>query len=585
MRFSDQESRNAFLASILQDPANREAIRELAREHELDGPSGLDVVVWDDLSLDEASCRRILNLALEGQRLCCRLAPAAPPGAWVPEAGVGTASASMAPPKAGPTEAPAAPTPPPAAAPPAAAPAPPPAVPTPPAADKGHLVVQVQDGAGTPVEGAVVEVVGRGWSSPSDSAGHVDFGEVEPAAYEVRAEKRGYGAAAAGPTGPATAPAQVVANAELLVNLTLHSLQSVTRITARLPGTKGLRNPANQLPTNVLQASTSADESLAANPPVVLVRGCGKVELTAETNPPNQPVTWEVRSNENTDPPAAITPIDGGRKARLATGTHGSFSVIATLGGTRVVWNVVFVWVKVLVGTSLITQRNDQYADAGSGGGWTSFRSGQFSAGHYPWEAQVQIKVVGGSNTKRLGTDKIKLHLLHNGVTDTLTAHYAPPPPGSTAREVPRGGLPVRDSNGPGNPWMDNPTTVQPDNVGFQRTLWKADSPAGAFPMSHANTGTAISSISGVNGFVAAIAAVSDDAPSSIVVHAKTAWSADFAGDVDASGNYTPRATVTTVEARWNRISNATGGQDACDAGFETFEPRFNGGTDTTWTP
>ncbi len=359
----------------------------------------------------------------------------------------------------------------------------------------------------------------------------------------------------------------------------------VTQIKAKLEGTHGVRKPGtDKRADNILTPSSSADESLASNPPVILVRGCKDVELTAVTTPADKPVTWEVKSNENTDAPPTITPIDGGKKAKLKTNVHGSFSVIATLGTCKVVWNVVFVWVNVTVATSVITKRNNKYADNGSNAARTRFRSGQFSAGQYPWEAKVKVKVLGGGNSKRLGTDKVKLHLLHNGVADTLTGNYAGPPPG-TALEVPRGGLPIRDSNGAGDPWMDNPTTITPDNTSYQREVWTGDSPAGGFPGTHANTGMRITSISGINGFSAAIASVSDDAPTALMVHATTDWSADFKGDVDAGGIYTRNGAKTTVESAYRLISSATGGQDAGLAGFETFEPRFNGGTDTTWTP
>lgn len=364
-------------------------------------------------------------------------------------------------------------------------------------------------------------------------------------------------------------------------------VRSVTTIKAKVAGTKGVRNPANQLAENVLSASASADERLAANAPVILVRGCKEVELEAVTTPPNTAVTWTVKANENTDAPPTITPA--GAKAKLKTNVHGSFSVIAELDGTKIVWNVVFVWVNVLVKTSVIIKRDNKYADNGSSAARTRFRSGQDSPGQYPWEAKVKIKVLGGGNSKRLGTNKVKLHLLQNGIADTLTSHYtspAPPLVHGTALEVPRGGLPIRDSNDAGNPWMDYPTKITPNNTDYQRELWTADPPAGGFPGSHKNQPTwRINSITGINQFKAAIASVSDDAPNSLMVHAETKWSADFKGDVNAAGQYTPNGAHTTKEATFTLISGATGGQDAGEAGYETFPPRFNEGTDTTWTP
>ena len=120
---------------------------------------------------------------------------------------------------------------------------------------------------------------------------------------------------------------------------------------------------------------------------------------------------------------------------------------------------------------------------------------------------------------------------------------------------------------------------------GVDRTWWSGDSPAGAFTTSHQNTGKKLTSISGVNAFETAVASVSDDAPNSIVVHAKTSWTADYAGNVSGAGKYTPTKAKVTADSTFALVSAASGGQDALDAGFETFEPRFNGGTDTTWNP
>lgn len=362
----------------------------------------------------------------------------------------------------------------------------------------------------------------------------------------------------------------------------------VIRINAKVEGTNGVRLASNKRADNILSSSSSAVDSLATNKPVILVRGCKDVELEAITSPTNTPVTWSVKSNENTDSPPTITPIDGGKKAKLYTNVHGSFSVIATLDGSKVVWNVVFVWVYVMVKTSVIIRRNNKYADNGSNATWTNFRSGVNAPGQYPWEAKVKVKVLGGGNTKRLGTNKVKLHLLHNGIADTLTAHYAAAAPfrDGTALEVPKGGLPIRDSNGPGNPWMDIPTKIMPNNTNYKRELWTADPPAGSFPRSHKNQPLwPIYSITGLNGFEAAIASVSDDAPNALMVHANTKWSANFKGNVNVHGKYTRNNAKTTKEARFKLISAATGGMDAGDAGFETFPPRFNGGTNTTWTP
>ena len=443
----------------------------------------------------------------------------------------------------------------------------------------GDLIVHVREdtSGGTVIQGAAVTISGpESGSGTSDAADKAEFLKVQPGTYTVKARKDKYS------PDPATASATVPSGGKTEVTLVLKA-HKVIQIKAKVPGTNGVRKPAtDKRADNTLAASSSKDESLSTNKPVILVRGCKDVELEAVTDPPNKPVTWQVKSNENTDAPPSITPTDGGKKAKLKSNVHGSFSVIATLGSTKVVWNVVFVWVKVDTTSSSVTIRDSKYADGGSGGGWTVVRSGQFSAGNYAWEASVKVKVVGGGNSKRLGTDKVKVRVLQNGVGDTLTGNYTG---GGTALEVPKGGLPVVDATGPGLPFITNTTaaSVTPNDTDFERTVWSGDSPAGAFRTTHKNAGTALASISGQNSFKTAVASVSDDAPNSIVAHAKIAWQADFSGSVAATGAYTKTTAATTSDPRFQRISDSTGGQDADTGGFETFEPRFNGGVNTTW--
>ena len=362
--------------------------------------------------------------------------------------------------------------------------------------------------------------------------------------------------------------------------------ECVTQITAKVPGTRGKRKATDKRPDDTLTSSSSSDESLSANAPIILVRGCNEVELGSVTTPPNKAVSWQVKPNQNSESAPTITPINGGKGAKLKTDKPGSFSVIATLGGCKVVWNVVFVWVKVDPASSVITSRNNKFKDSGSSGGWTSFQSGKFTAGNYAWEGKVKMEVLGGGTNKKLGVGKIKIHILQNGVADTLTGHYKD---GGTALEVPKGGLPVLDATNSSSPfiWASSAGSVTPANSSVtdtskDRELWTGDSPAGAFPTTHKNTGKKLQKISGVNGFETAVASISDDAPNSIVVHAKTAWSADYSGKVNAAGVYTADGAKVTKQAQFSLVS---GGKDAYDAGFETFEPRFNGGVDTTWTP
>jgi hypothetical protein len=68
------------------------------------------------------------------------------------------------------------------------------------------------------------------------------------------------------------------------------------------------------------------------------------------------------------------------------------------------------------------------------------------------------------------------------------------------------------------------------------------------------------------------------------------AWEADYAGKISypppkKQSHYTPNGAHTKSQSEFALISEATGGQDAQEAGFETFQPRFNEGTDKKFTP
>lgn len=389
--------------------------------------------------------------------------------------------------------------------------------------------------------------------------------------------------------------------------------KKVIRLDAKVPGTRGVRDPRKKRRANTLKSSSSKEESLTKNKPVVLIRGCNEVELKATTRPANQPVKWEVKPNENSESPPTITPTDGGKKATLKTDKTGSFSVIATLDDTKVVWNVVFAWVKVKVNTSVIHGRNTNYADDGFADGENSFRSGKFVGSHKNWyamDAQVDVDIIGGGTAGTLGIEKVRLHTLQNGTADTLTGVYDW---GDTALEVPRGGLPILDSiskSSPVDTYDPNQVTIRPNNrTASHRTVWIGDSPTGAFRRRHrTNPSHLLRSITGTTTFVSAIASTTTHAPRSFNVQAKFEWTADFSGTIDygtppkAVGKYRPNTVVdrdfasalglppvspagTTVDPKYQLISEGTGGQDAHDAGFETFGPLFNDGTDTRWTP
>ncbi len=362
---------------------------------------------------------------------------------------------------------------------------------------------------------------------------------------------------------------------------------SVLEVKASVPGTKGIRNPANQRARSVLPSSQSTHEDLSENKPVILVRGCNDVELEAVTMP-SAPVTWTVTPNENSNTAPTITPAGGGKRAVLKTDKAGSFSVTASTGASKIVWNVVFVSVNVDVSSGVAITRDNLYVDNGSNATQTRFKSGEFVDNQFAWEITVtKIEVVGGGKNNDIGIEDVQLHYLQNGIQDTLTGNYDG---GGTATEVPRGGLPIVDSNGDAtdDPTADLMLKVTPDNVSKVRTIRIGDSPAGSFPRTHPNSKKRLATISGVNGFRAAIGSTSIAASDAFVVHAELKWKADYAGDVaktGAVGTYTRNGAKTTSDVAMTLISPDTGGQDAGVAGYELFEPRFNGGTDTTFVP
>lgn len=453
----------------------------------------------------------------------------------------------------------------------------------------GNLEVEViEDPGGAKIDGA--EVTPLGPENPSaknsDASGIALFSGIEVGSYNAKVTKSGY------QDGGGGATVEEGKTAKLQIKL----VRKVDKITAKIKGTKGKRDATKKRADNTLTASTSDDKDLTANAPVVLVRCNKDVFLAAETTPADQPVTWKVEANKNKvlkeigGSPPTITPTDGGKKATLKCDKPGSFSVIAELGGSKKVWNVVFVWVKVNVKSTNNKRRNNKFADAGSNAAWTSYKSGDFAAGKFAFEGKVKMKLFGGGDDKKLGIDKVTVRVLQNGIADTLTGNYED---GGTALEVPKGGLPVVDSNGGANPFIfvASCAKITPNQTAANRTWWTGDSPTGSNSRFHQNHPTKkLLTITGVNGFSAAVASTANAATGPIIVHAKTDWTADYKGKVDygkpagAVGKWKKDGAKVTKEARFKLVSSATGGMDACDAGFEVMQPRFNEGTNTTWS-
>ena len=465
----------------------------------------------------------------------------------------------------------------------------------------GYLTVNVKDSDDHDIPGARVNIRGKMKAWFSGDSGSCSLGRLKVGKYTVAVFKKGFAPKAGQEPAPVEQEVEIKAKDNKSITVKLTSVQKVTRITAKLPATIGMRDNTKKLNNNdnTLTASTSNKIKLAENAPVVLVRGCKDVQLTAVTDPAETPVDWKIEKNDTDRNPPTLEVKDNGYEAVLKTDRWGSFAVTAELGGHKIVWNVVFVWVNVKTRTSNISKRSNLFADNGSDANYTSFKSGEFAAGQYAWEGKVKVKLKGGGNDKKMGVNKVELHVLQNGVADTLTGQYKPAVAGGiggTCLEQPKGGLPVVDATGAGSPFITPAAgcaKITPNNTAESRVYWTGDSPCGGFANEHKNTNQPLESISGENSFVSLVASTSQDAPNSVIVHARTSWAADYSGDVTYPyaaphadhSDYTANGAKVTGGRSFSTIASARGGQDAQEAGYEVIQPRFNDGVDYVWTP
>jgi hypothetical protein len=288
---------------------------------------------------------------------------------------------------------------------------PPPAPPPPPAKQVGQLSVHVTRPDGTPIEGADVAVDGLG-AEKTDKDGFVHYGDVACRGYDGNAKKKGFSDVAGGTFKAVEGSGTVTEGAHETIELVLHPYKIIS-ITGTVRGTQGTHGGVRGRDT--LFTSTVDDLSLASNAPSIVVRGCHAIHLVAVTEPPEQPVTWTVEANENTDSPPSITADAKPWQATLASGKHGSFSVIGTAGENRIVWNIVFVWVKVDVAAAVVTLTGANFIDNGfqrqgdrevsvlghrhrAGGG----RRGQQDHRHRPGDHPLPADRHGGHAHRRL---------------------------------------------------------------------------------------------------------------------------------------------------------------------------------------
>lgn len=376
---------------------------------------------------------------------------------------------------------------------------------------------------------------------------------------------------------------------------------TVTKILAFAPGTVSITgNPAPGSGFHQLPSSASVVEPLDQNAPVIVLQGTMNLLLEAVTSPPNQPATWSVKPNQNTASPPVIDPIVGGRKAVLKSDQPGSFSILAvgTTGAKPVVWNVVFVAVKITQGPTPVTALGAAgYRSTGGGGPVVVVQAGDPANGKPGWSATATATLTGGGAKGDIGIDRVQLKMLQNGVADGITGSYldrvASPPKVLRAREV-VAKLPVVDTDDDGGidparhfPSDSNASAVRiSPTTGPTRTVSFFDSPAtNAFKARHDHDPDALlASLDGKQTFRTAVAAISTMAPHSIVVYATISWSADMTGAVTTAVNQ-PLPGLTSAD--WAAVPTSTGTTsdpsftilaapiDAGSAGFEVWPPNF----------
>jgi hypothetical protein len=376
---------------------------------------------------------------------------------------------------------------------------------------------------------------------------------------------------------------------------------TVTKILAFAPGTVSVTgNPAPGSGFQQLSSSASVIEPLDQNAPVIVLQGMANLLLEAVTSPPNQPATWSVKPNQNTASPPVIDPIVGGRKAVLKSDQPGSFSILAvgTTGAKPVVWNVVFVAVKITQGPKPATALGAAACRSiGGGGPLLIVQAGDPGNGKHGWSATVTATLTAGGANGDIGIDRVQLKMLQNGVADDITGSYldrvAGLPKVLRAREV-VAKLPVVDTDDDSGsdparhfPSDSNANAVKiSPSTGPTRTVSFFDSPAtNAFKARHEHDSNALlASLDGQQKFRTAVAAISTMAPHSIVVYATIAWTVDVTGVVTTTVNQPLPGLVST---NWAAVPTSTGTTsdpsftilaapiDAASAGFEVWPPNF----------
>lgn len=378
----------------------------------------------------------------------------------------------------------------------------------------------------------------------------------------------------------------------------------VVRIRAKVATTQSVRGAHSIAPpfTHHNFASTSSAKALGSNTPTVVVRNCADIELEADTDPPNQAdVVWTVEPNPG---PASPAPglTSSGTKATLKTDAGGGYAVTASLDGTKVIWNLVIVDVKV---NSFAIQRNGANFTDRSSAAQVFVSSGIFDITQ-PAKCAMYTKAeislfAGGDPSLDAFCDKVHVGIVNNLLEESAAAQYQR---GGREREritsVPiavqpvvdpavnlidlgfpildRGGDPATRATGGDTIFLRSTQSTPPS--GLDRVVESCDSPAVSFdprqPRFNAPARRRILTVSGTNGFKIYLVAFSDDANFSYVAFGHAPWTADYSGRVRfPGGGNPPRWTKTTAGVRGSGLATIRHGQEAKAASCEVCRPTF----------
>ena len=403
--------------------------------------------------------------------------------------------------------------------------------------------------------------------------------------------------------------------------------RKVVTINAKAPTTQPVRRTWAVPPPKAFHefSSSSAVKPMDSDRPIVLVRNCGAIQLEAITDPPHQQdVAWAVLPNPGPNPLPALSARTG-LHSTLTTNASGGYAVSATLDGTTVFLNVVFV--DVVIRESKMQTGGDLKDD--SNGQQVVIHTGLFDLldpSHCAMWVQAKIEVlVGGQPELDQFRTKIHVGFAQNIDSSNWAATFQPPAPGGREgherirfaragspdapwdpvptvldRDLKDIGFPVLDAGADpagGNSIFATHESSDPDLlVGIMQTVTGADQDPGALVVTACDSPTLVFDAflpefgpgdtimrtrqllktSGVIMFTKYLIAFSDDANLSYVAFAHAKWQLDVGGSVNwfvtDTGN--PKWIKGSANANGDQqLTEISHGQEARAAGCEVCGP------------